>query len=93
MKLPFPAACCCLCLLAAASAWAGGAMMIAPPIINLSPRSPVLDQKCVDKLRGDGASAARAAHECRKASNPGTPPPLALRDQKQAADTPPPAKP
>jgi len=67
--------------------------MIAPPMINLEPRSPVLDQKCVDRLKGDGASAARAAHECRKAYNPGTPPPLALRDQNRAADTPPPAKP
>ena len=82
---PF-AACSCLYLLAAAApALAGGPAMIAPPMINIQPRLPLLDQKCVDKLKGEGASTARAAHECRKAASPGSPEPLALREQNQAA--------
>ena len=90
---------CLAALLMAASgpmvpAFAGGMGTIAPPVINLQPRYPVLDQKCLDKLKGEGASTARAAHECRKAASPGTPQPLALREQNQAATTPPPpAKP
>jgi hypothetical protein len=78
---------CILGGLLALPAFAGG-MVIAPPTINIQPRNPVLDQKCVDRLKGDGASAARAAHECRKAYNPGTPPPLAVREHA-SADTPP----
>lgn len=64
-----------LCLLPgfAAAAWAGGPTIIAPPVINLAPHNPVLDQQCVDRLKGSGASTARAAHECRKAREPGTP--------------------
>jgi hypothetical protein len=78
-----------LCLLAA-PAHAGG-MVLAPPTINIQPRSPVLDQQCVDRLKGSGASTARAAHECRKAYNPGTPPPLAAREHLATDTTPPPA--
>ena len=75
-------------------AFAGGMGSLAPPAINIQPRYPVLDQKCVDKLQGAGASTARAAHECRKAASPGTPQPLALREQNQVSATPPPpAKP
>ena len=74
-------------------AFAGGMGMLAPPTINIQPRLPVLDQNCVDRLKGQGASTARAAHECRKASSPGTPQPLALREQNQTAATPSPASP
>jgi len=82
----------CLSVLAGpAPAIAGGMGMLAPPSINIQPRLPVLDQQCVDKLKGEGASTARAAHECRKAASPGTPQPLALREQNQPAITPPPA--
>lgn len=72
-----------LCLLPAfaAAAWAGGPTVIAPPTINLQPHNPVLDQQCVDRLKGSGASTARAAHECRKARAPGTPVPQALQSQ------------
>ena len=77
------------CLLAL-PAFAGG-MMLAPPAINIQPRNPVLDQQCVDRLKGSGASAARAAHECRKAHDPGTPQPLAVRDHAATEPTPPPA--
>jgi len=92
MKLP--AMIFCLSALAAAApAMAGGMGSIAPPIINIQPRLPVLDQNCVDRLKGQGASTARAAHECRKASSPGTPQPLALREQNQPAATPPPPSP
>jgi hypothetical protein len=86
MKRPL----CLALLLCAAPALAGGPAVIAPPTINIQPRAPVLDQQCVDKLKGTGASTARAAHECRKAYNPGTPPPQALRDKNQ---TPPAPKP
>lgn len=72
-------------------AWAGGGMVLAPPNINIQPRNPVLDQQCVDRLKGSGASTARAAHECRKAYNPGTPPPLATRASIATDTTPPPA--
>ena len=78
-----------VCLLAP-PAFAGG-MVLAPPSINIQPRNPVLDQQCVDKLKGSGASAARAAHECRKASEPGSPQPLATRDHAATDTTPPPA--
>lgn len=78
-----------LCLLPgfAAAASAGGPAMIAPPVINLQPGNPVLDQQCVDRLKGGGASAARAAHECRKAREPGTPVPAALRAQDPAPNS------
>lgn len=81
------------CLLAPPASlpvWAGG-MVLAPPNINIQPRNPVLDQACVDRLKGSGAGTARAAHECRKAYNPGTPPPLAARDHAATDTTPPPA--
>jgi hypothetical protein len=74
---------------APSTVWAGS-MVIAPPTINIQPGNPVLDRKCVDKLKGSGASTARAAHECRKASSPGTPPPLAAREHA-VTDTPAPA--
>ncbi len=95
MKRLAPYSCLALYLLAGlAPAQAGGMGSLAPPAINIQPRYPVLDQKCVDKLKGAGASTARAAHECRKASSPGTPQPLALREQNQTATTtPPPSKP
>lgn len=86
MKRALPLVCLLGGLLASPApftAWAGG-MVIAPPTINIQPRNPVLDQKCVDRLKGTGASTARAAHECRKAYNPGTPPPLATRDHAPA---------
>jgi len=71
-------------------AFAGG-MVLAPPSINIQPRNPVLDQACVDRLKGSGASTARAAHECRKAYNPGTPQPLATREHAATDTTTPPA--
>jgi hypothetical protein len=40
--------------------------------LNLGP--PVLDQKCVDRIKGHGGSDARAAHECRKPLEPGASP-------------------
>jgi hypothetical protein len=70
-----------------------GSMVVAPPSINIQPGNPVLDQKCVDQLKGSGAGTARAAHECRKARNPGTPPPLAARAHAVTGNTPPAAKP
>jgi len=70
-----------------------GSMVIAPPTINIQPRNPVLDQKCVDRLKGSGASTARAAHECRKAYSPGTPQPLATREHAVTANTATAAKP
>jgi hypothetical protein len=82
---------CMLLLAGPVPAMAGGMGMIGPPAINIQPRLPVLDQQCVDKLKGEGASTARAAHECRKAANPGTPQPLALRESNQTPTTPPPA--
>ena len=92
MKLLAPCSCFALYLLAGAvPAMAGGMGTLAPPAINIQPRYPVLDQKCVDRLKGSGASTARAAHECRKAASPGTPQPLALREQNQAATTTPPS--
>jgi hypothetical protein len=75
------------CLVAAPAlppAWAGG-VVLAPPTISIQPRNPVLDPKCVDRIKGSGGSAARAAHECRKAYNPGTPPPLAAREHPATA--------
>jgi hypothetical protein len=80
---------CLLAGLSALPAFAGGTVL-APPSINIQPRYPVLDPKCVDRLKGSGASAARAAHECRKTASPGTPQPLALREHA-ATNTPPPA--
>lgn len=77
----------------AAPVLAGGPVVIAPPVINIQPGNPVLDQKCVDRLKGAGAGTARAAHECRKAYSPGTPPPQALRERAATPATPPPAKP
>jgi hypothetical protein len=79
-----------LCLLPgfAATAWAGGPMVIAPPVINLQPHNPVLDQQCVDRLKGSGASTARAAHECRKAREPGTPVSPALKGQDPTSVSP-----
>lgn len=82
---PFAATICLFLLGSAVPALAGGPVILAPPSINIQPRLPVLDQKCVDRLKGSGASAARAAHECRKAASPGGPQPLAAREQGQAA--------
>jgi hypothetical protein len=80
------------CLLAPSAPLFAGGTLLAPPTINIQPRYPVLDQKCVDRLKGSGASTARAAHECRKAASPGTPQPLALREHAATA-TPPAPKP
>lgn len=83
-----------LCLLAglATPAFAGG-VVLAPPSINIQPRNPVLDPQCVERIKGSGGSAARAAHECRKAYNPGTPPPLAAREHPATATSAAAAKP
>ncbi|MDR3414726.1 MAG: hypothetical protein P4L83_00935 [Nevskia sp.] len=53
-----------------AAAGGGGPTILAPPSINLQPRPPVLDQKCVDRVKGSGGDAARAMHECRKPYSP-----------------------
>jgi hypothetical protein len=84
MRFVLPAVCCSLCLLGAAPAQAGG-LMAASPAIDFRPRSPILDAACVDRLKGDGASAARAAHECRKPYSPGTAQPTALRQMAPTA--------
>lgn len=74
--LALPALLACAC----GGAWAGGpgGVVLPPGTINVQPGAPVLDQRCVERVKGHDAAAARALHECRKPPSPGTPVPKAL---------------
>ena len=89
MRIPIRAPSClpsvALLVLANAAPAAAVGGVVAPTRMPLELGPPVLDQQCVDRIKAKGGSAAKAAHECRKPSEPGpTPGPMQHKDAPAA---------